>query len=178
MPKKSLLEDVAENSLKHPILGVIASLIFICVGLYLTFSHGQGGPAGALLSGVYNMLSYFCFGLSAFAAVFASIGYVKSKSDQKKRREFYDSKKTLLSLKQMSWKEFEHFVGTFFEKQRYSVEVTGGLRDGGIDLIVTKNGKSSFVQCKKYRENQVTLSMMRDFYGAMSSRANTNPGFL
>jgi len=85
--------------------------------------------------------------------------------------------KTLLSLKQMSWKEFEHFVGSFFEKQGYSVEVTGGLRDGGIDLIVRKNGRTSYVQCKKYRENQVTLSMMRDFYGAISSQANTNPSF-
>jgi len=177
MPRKSMLEDIAENSLKHPILGVIASIIFLCVGLYLSFSHGPSGPAGAMLSGVYKMFSYFCFGLSAFAAVFASIGYVKSKSDQKKRHEFYDSKKTLLSLKQMSWKEFEHFVRTFFEKQGYSVEVIGGLRDGGIDLIVTKNGKSSFVQCKKYRENQVTLSMMRDFYGAISSQANSNPSY-
>jgi restriction system protein len=123
------------------------------------------------------MFAYFCYGLSAFAAVFAAIGYVKNKVGKKQRLEFFESKKTLLSLKQMSWKEFEHFVGTFFEKQGYSVEVTGGLRDGGIDLIISKNGRTSYVQCKKYRENQVTLSMMRDFYGAITSQANTNPSF-
>lgn len=115
--------------------------------------------------------------MSAFAAIFAAIGYVKNTVGERQRLEFFESKKTLLSLKQMSWKEFEHFVGTFFEKQGYTVEVTGGLRDGGIDLIVRKSGRTSYVQCKKYRENQVTLSMMRDFYGAISSQANTNPGF-
>lgn len=177
MAKKTFLDNIAENSNKHPMIGVIASFIFLCVGLYFTFSHGPSGPAGALFSGVNKLFAYFCYGLSAFAAIFAAIGYTKNKSDAKQRHEFFESKKTLLSLKQLSWKEFEHFVGTFFEKQGYSVEVTGGLRDGGIDLIVAKNGRSSFVQCKKYRENQVTLSMMRDFYGAMSSQANTNPGF-
>jgi len=177
MPQKSILEDIAENSLKHPILGVIASVVFLCTGLYLTFSHGPIGPAGAVFSGFNKMFAYFCYGLSAFAAVFSAIGYVKNKVGKKQRHEFFESKKTLMSLKQMSWKEFEHFVGTFFEKQGYSVEVTGGLRDGGIDLIVRKNGRAAYVQCKKYRENQVTLSMMRDFYGAISSQANTNPSF-
>lgn len=177
MPRKSFLEDIAENSLKHPILGVIASVVFLSAGLYLIFAHGPSGPVGAVFIGFNKLFAYFCFGLSAFAAIFAVIGYVKNKAGRKQRLEFFESKKTLLSLKQMSWKEFEHFVGTFFEKQGYFVEVTGGLRDGGIDLIVRKNGRTSYVQCKKYRVNQVTLSMMRDFYGAISSQGNANPSF-
>lgn len=172
-----MLEDIAENSLKHPVLGVVVSIVFLCLGIYLSFSHGPGGSAGAVFSGFNKMFAYFCYGLSAFAAVFAAIGYVKNKVGRKQRHEFFESKKSLSSLKQMSWKEFEHFVGTFFEKQGYVVEVTGGLRDGGIDLIVRKTGRTSYVQCKKYRENQVTLSIMRDFYGAISSQANTNPSF-
>jgi restriction system protein len=177
MPRKSILEDIAENSLKHPGLGFFTSVIFLCIGIYLSFSHGSDGSAGTVFSGFNKMFAYFCYGLSAFAAVFAAIGYIKNKVGKKERLEFFESKKTLLSLKQLSWKEFEHFVGTFFEKQDYTVEVTGGLRDGGIDLIVKKNGRVSYVQCKKYRENQVTLSMMRDFYGAISSQAITNPSF-
>ena len=177
MPKKSILEDIAGNSLKHPILGASTSFIFLCVGFYFTFSHSPSGSVGALSNGIYKLFSYFCFGLSVFATIFTVIGYVKNKNNTEKRHEFFESKKTLLSLKQMSWKEFEHFVGTFFEKQGYSVEVTGGLRDGGIDLIVTKDRRTYFVQCKKYRQNQVTLSMMRDFYGAISSQANNNLGF-
>ncbi len=177
MAKKSILEDIAENSLKHPVFGVVASVIFLCAGFYLTFSHGSGSPAGNLFSGFNKLFAYFLFGLAAFAAIFAAIGYVKNLAGKKQRLAFFESKKTLLSLKQMSWKEFEHFVGTFFEKQGYAVEVTGGLKDGGIDLIVKKGGITYYVQCKKYRENQVTLSMMRDFYGAMSSQANTNPSF-
>jgi len=177
MLKTSILEDIAESSLKHPVFGVVISILLLCTGLYFTFSHGTSGPAGAVFSGFNKMFAYFFFGLSVFAAIFAFIGYIKNKVGIKQRHEFFESKKTLLSLKQMSWKEFEHFVGTFFEKQGYSVEVTGGLRDGGIDLVVRKNERTSYVQCKKYRENKVTLSMMRDFYGAISSQTNTNPSF-
>jgi len=177
MPKKSILEDIADTSFKHPVFGVVTSILFLCIGLYLTFSHGPTEPAGAMYSGFRKLFAYFCYVISVFAAIFAAIGYVKNKVGRKQRHEFFESKKTLLSLKQMSWKEFEHFVGTFFEKRGYSVEVTGGLKDGGIDLIVRKSGVISYVQCKKYRENHVTLSMMRDFYGAISSQANTNPSF-
>ncbi len=138
MPRKTILEDIAEGSLKYPVLGVVTSILFLCIGIYYTFSHGQSGPAGALFSGFNKLFAYFCYVLSVFAAIFAAIGYFKNKVGKKQRLEFFESKKTLLSLKQMSWKEFEHFVGTFFEKQGYSVEVTGGLRDGGIDLIVSE----------------------------------------
>jgi len=50
----------------------------------------------------------------------------------------------------------------------YSVEVTGGSSDGGVDLVVKKDGKTSLVQCKNYRVSKVSLSMVRDFYGAIN----------
>jgi len=94
---KTILEDIAVNSLKHPVLGVVVSVIFLCIGIYLSFSHGPSGPAGAVFSGFNKMFAYFCYGLSAFAAVFSAIGYVKNKVDKKQRLEFFESKKTLLS---------------------------------------------------------------------------------
>lgn len=177
MSKKNILEDIAGSSLKHPWTGVVICVVSLSVGFYFTFSHGAGGSMAALFGGVYKVFSYFFYGLSAFAAFFAAIGYVKNRVSEKRRHDFFDSRKSLLALKQMPWREFEYFVGTFFEKQGYSVEVTGGVKDGGIDLIVKKDGRPSFVQCKKYRQNQVTLSMVRDFLGALSSFANSNPAF-
>lgn len=59
----------------------------------------------------------------------------------------------------------------------YTVEVTGGLDDGGIDLIVKKDRKTSFVQCKKYQTSKVGLSMVRDFYGAMNANLNFEAGY-
>ncbi len=43
--------------------------------------------------------------------------------------------------------------------------------------MVKRGGKTHLVQCKQYRARQVTLSMVRDFYGAMSSQRNMESGF-
>jgi len=90
---KTILEYIAENSLKHPILGVVASVIFLCIGIYLNFSHGPSGPAGAMFSGFNKMFAYFFYGLSAFAAVFAAIGYVKNKVGKKQRLNSLNQRK-------------------------------------------------------------------------------------
>lgn len=177
MSRKNILEDIAESSLKRPLVGVFVSIFSLGVALYFSFSGGVGGPMAAMFAGAYRMFSYFFYGLSVFAAFFAAIGYFKKRVAGKRRSDFFDSRRNLLALKQLPWRDFEFFVGTFFEKQGYSVEMRGGVKDGGIDLIVKKDGRASFVQCKKYQANQVNLSMVRDFLGALSSFANSNPAF-
>jgi restriction system protein len=44
-------------------------------------------------------------------------------------------------------------------------------------LIVKKDGRSSLVQCKNYRVSKVSLSMVRDFYGAMNANLNFEAGY-
>ena len=54
---------------------------------------------------------------------------------------------------------------------------TGGLKDGGICLTVRKDRKTSLVQWKNYRVSKVSLSMVRDFYGAMNANLNYEVGY-
>ncbi len=82
--------------------------------------------------------------LSALVLIFAGIGYVVTSIRKKNQTEFFGTRRTLKDVKDLSWKEFEEFVGSLFTKLGYSVEVTGGLDDGGVDLIV-KNRRSSIV---------------------------------
>src|SRR5690606_22874685 len=48
----------------------------------------------------------------------------------------------------------------------YAVEETGGGgKDGGIDLIVRKNGRTELVQCKQRKNRQVRASTVRETWG-------------
>ncbi|MBN1261111.1 MAG: restriction endonuclease [Anaerolineae bacterium] len=62
--------------------------------------------------------------------------------------------------------EFELYIGALFQKFGCDVLHTGKTADGGVDLIVEKNGRRGLVQCKRYT-NPVGASAIRDFRGAM-----------
>lgn len=67
----------------------------------------------------------------------------------------------------MSGKEFERFVGErIFRKLGYSVEYTPDTGDGGIDLILRKQGEVTAVQCKRYAK-PVAIEEVYAFNGAL-----------
>ena len=82
------------------------------------------------------------------------------------------------ALDGMSWREFEMLVGEGFRLQGYQVvETGGGGADGGIDLVLTKPGKSGgekfLVQCKQWRAFKVGVDVVRELYGVMAARGAT-----
>lgn len=86
------------------------------------------------------------------------------------------------ALDGMSWREFEMLVGEGFRLQGYRVvETGGGGADGGVDLVLTKPGKSGgekfLVQCKQWRAFKVGVDVVRELYGVMAARGATG-GFV
>jgi restriction system protein len=68
----------------------------------------------------------------------------------------------------MSWRQFELLAGEAFRRQGYTVEETGlGGADGGIDLILHKNGQTTLVQCKQWKNWQVGVKVVREMYGLL-----------
>lgn len=60
-------------------------------------------------------------------------------------------------------------VGEAFRRQGYRIEETGlGGADGGIDLRLSKNGKSTLVQCKQWRSQRVDVKTVREMYGLLA----------
>lgn len=93
-------------------------------------------------------------------------------------RRLFDS--TVISssrapLLDMNWGEFEVLVGEYFRRRGYMVCRSGGHgADGGVDLCLTRNGKSYVVQCKQWRTNKVAVEIVRELYGIMA--ANRSAG--
>lgn len=87
-----------------------------------------------------------------------------------------DDQQILAKLRNMSPEKFEIFIGQMFARMGYHGEVVGGSSDGGIDIELTKNGRRSVVQCKKFITRNVTPEDVRGFYGAMGD-ARADGGF-
>lgn len=72
------------------------------------------------------------------------------------------------ALNGMSWREFEMLVGEAFRRRGYAVEETGGGgADGGVDLVLRKDGKTFLVQCKQWKVYSVPVQTVRELYGVM-----------
>jgi restriction system protein len=70
----------------------------------------------------------------------------------------------------MTWQQFELLVAEGFRLQGYRVvETGGGGPDGGVDLVLHKNGEKYLVQCKQWRAFRVGVEIVRELYGAMAA---------
>lgn len=64
--------------------------------------------------------------------------------------------------------EFEEIVGNMYRKFGYAVERTPMSNDFGRDLILEKDGRKTFVECKRYdRDSPIGRRPLQLFYGVM-----------
>jgi HJR/Mrr/RecB family endonuclease len=72
-------------------------------------------------------------------------------------------------LRRIDWFQFEKVVALAYRKSGYLVTRRGGANpDGGIDLIVEKDGMKSAIQCKHWKTWKVKVYQVREFLGALT----------
>lgn len=99
------------------------------------------------------------------------LGAAASFFSRLKRRKLFDRvQHEQTTLTQLSWKEFELLVGEAFRQRGYVVEETGDGADGGIDLVLKKDGNRILVQCKHWKSAKVTVMVVRELLGVMASQ--------
>ncbi|MCC5875644.1 MAG: restriction endonuclease [Candidatus Sumerlaeia bacterium] len=72
--------------------------------------------------------------------------------------------------RKMSWRDFERMFAEVLRSQGYKVELRGGnMPDDGIDIIGTRNGKVTVIQCKHWKDSRVGIKIVREMYGVMTA---------
>ena len=114
-----------------------------------------------------NLAEAFSGNAALFAAPFLVVALIAA-FNAFRRRKLLDDQAGLDSLKAASWQDFELLVGEAFRRQGYVVEESGGAApDGGIDLVLFRSGKKTIVQCKRWKNAQVGVTLIRELYGVM-----------
>jgi restriction system protein len=84
------------------------------------------------------------------------------------RRRLVATQTGVESLRAMSWQNFERLVGEAYRRQGYFVEEVGGSApDGGLDLVLHRDGGMVVVQCKRWKSAQVGVVLIREFFGVI-----------
>lgn len=73
-------------------------------------------------------------------------------------------------VRQLSWRQFESIVGEAFRCRGYTVmENAVDGPDGGIDLVLRKDGAKYYVQCKQWKQAKVGVKPIRELYGVIAA---------
>ncbi|WP_347368996.1 restriction endonuclease [Vibrio vulnificus] len=78
------------------------------------------------------------------------------------------SQGTTAALNNLSWLEFEGYIGEFFKQQGYEVKQAFSQKpDGGVDIWMRKDGQLTLVQCKHWKTRKVGIQILREMYAVM-----------
>ncbi|MFT3670306.1 MAG: restriction endonuclease [Pseudoxanthomonas sp.] len=144
----------------------------LCIGGagYLAIAHGipwlfarNEALGGAFQSfNPFLPLAWVFLGLCAIAAAMSFF-------DARRTRRLLDTRSGLESIAALGWRDFERLVGEAYRRRGYTIEETGlGGADGGIDLVLHRDGKRTLVQCKQWRRDKVPVNVVREMFGLMT----------
>jgi len=85
------------------------------------------------------------------------------------RAKFQKTDDLIERLRAIDWFQFEKLVALVYRKLGYTVTRRGGANpDGGIDLLIEKDGQRLAVQCKHWKTWNVGVKPVREFLGALT----------
>ncbi len=166
----------ADDSLTYLIFRLLPTWanMLILAGIYVALrflmpSFLGGNPPLARISITFAPLLTFVAALFALAA----------ELDKHKRRQLLEKQTGLDTIRGMSWQDFERLVGEAYRRQGYRVEETGGGGpDGGVDLILRRDGETAVAQCKRWEQAKVGAPVVRELRGAVARDGATRGIFV
>jgi len=108
-----------------------------------------------------------------FGAGFAVICFIagwKGVQFRQRQRAFLAADIDLNWVRGLSWRDFERQLASVYRQNGYQVEETGGGGpDGGVDLKLFKDGRTTVVQCKHWKTWKVNVKPVRELFGVMTA---------
>lgn len=127
-------------------------------------------PALAAKNQILSAVAQGLSGVAGYLALLflapAALSFVR----QVVRGKKLEAQRDLDSVRALSWLEFEGLVGEAYRRQGYFlIEQGGNQPDGGVDLILRRDGQLVYVQCKHWKSRQVGVQIVREQFGILSA---------
>jgi restriction system protein len=163
-----------------PMAGVAYVLLrFAFPALAGVFPHPDVSP---VQQGAHNFLDPAVGGLperlAPWAAGLVLFMWLVSLLRKWKRSVLFHNAADPTYLRGMHWQDFEELVGEYYRRNGFWVEQHGGaMADGGIDLVLKKEDRTTLVQCKHWKARKVGVRPVRAFLGVMNHK-NASKGIM
>ena len=160
MPRRrqddSLIVDFAQEFASLPWwAGVTTSAVLVALGFLLP--HLVGANPMALIGVIFGQ--WFLWITAAMTLLFTGRGIVRRAFDARR----FDRTEDVGNLDAY---QYENYVAEYYRRRGYAVTQRGGAGpDGGVDLVIAKDGERLLVQCKHWRAWRIGPQPVRELWG-------------
>ncbi len=162
MPRKS--DNILDSLATLPWWASVIAASFIYVVMAFLVPAIAGG--NVLLGGIAEMSSR----LAPYGFLLFLLPVPFSLFNALRKRQQLDAQQDINSIRDLSWRRFEELVGEAYRRQGYRViENDSAGPDGGIDLVISRQGKRYLVQCKQWRSQKVGVKVVREMFGLVTA---------
>lgn len=161
MPRKNI--NFAHLLLQAPwwVSVVTAVIVYFVIGHLL--------PSIEVDNQLINMLLKSLAVPAPFFAIFILLIAPFSFFNGRRKAKLLDNQKSIETIRQLHWRNFEELVAEAYRRQGYRVTEGGFGADGGIDLELRKGEELIFVQCKQWKVQKVGVSVVREMFGVLTA---------
>lgn len=101
------------------------------------------------------------------------VGVLIGLFQRRARRSLFERQTSLASIRDLSWQEFEQLIVEAFQREGYTAGSTPAGPDGGVDVVLTRNGREYLVQCKQWQRVKVGVKVARELAGVVATSGAT-----
>ena len=135
--------------------GLTAAVLFVAVSFVLP--HLVGGAPLAAVVAMFGQ--WFLWLLAGATVLFTASGVVRRALD---RRRFDRTE----DVGRLDPYQYERYVSEYYRRHGYAVTQRGGAGpDGGVDLVIAKDGDRLLVQCKHWKAWRIGPQPVRELWG-------------
>ncbi len=171
---QGLIDDLLEFGLRlRPRVGIatatVSWMIFHVVAAQTTPVGGQSIAQFTVQSLTHVTAFFLEFAVPFCLMVGVLVSVLRRRRARTIMRRSRDNPKTAIAA--MTWRHFEQLVGESFRLQGFSVlEMGGAGPDGGVDLVLHKDGKRYLCQCKHWKTWAVGVGVVRELKGVIAAQ--------
>jgi restriction system protein len=141
---------------------IVSALAYIALAIVLPSMEFQSPLFKGFQSGLPNLAPIIALVLLVPAPISAF-------SSWRKRKQL-DTQKSIDTIRDLSWKQFEELVAEGYRRQGYQIiENNRGGADGGVDIRLKKDGALHLIQCKNWKSQKIGVGVVRELYGVMAA---------
>ena len=104
-----------------------------------------------------------------YFAIFILLIAPFSFSNARRKAKQLDAQKSIETIRQLNWRNFEELVAEAYRRQGYRVIEGGFGADGGVDLELRKGSELTLVQCKQWKVQKVGVNIVREMFGVLTA---------
>ena len=163
MARRTLIEDLFRLTTQIP-WWLAASL---GGAFYYTFKFYLPTQVSDSLQSAWTpMFNVLAWGLLGICIAGAVTGLLRDLRD----RRLFNRQSSLRSIRALPWDKFERFVLEAYRRQGFKAQATNSGADGGVDIVLTRDGETTLVQCKQWKSQRVGVKSIRELAGVVAAK--------